>query len=69
MAPPAQRSILGASAAVAADEAFDCSDSNDDFESSVEESKRTPNIDFDKFNYKTTDLNKLTDVELKAHKA
>jgi len=27
------------------------------------------NIDFDKFDYGKTDLNKLTDAELKAHKA
>ena len=31
--------------------------------------KKAANIDFDKFNYKTTDLNKLSDTELKAHKA
>ena len=52
----------------AADEAFDFSDEEDEVESE-EENKVAPNIDFDKFDYKTTDLNKLSDAELKAHKA
>ena len=53
-----------------ADEAFEFSD-EDDVESSVEERKQAPGkqIDFSTFNYKTADLNKLSDEELKAHKA
>ena len=53
--PPAQRSVLGASATVGADEAFDCSD-DDDIASSMEENKRVAEaaarIDFKKFDYK-----------------
>ena len=48
--------------------AFECSDDEDELESS-EEIKKQPAIDFNKFDYKKTDLNKLDDVELKAHKA
>ena len=51
VAPPAQRSILGTTAQAGADEAFDFSD-EDEFESSAEEGKRAPNIDFNTFNYK-----------------
>lgn len=65
--PSPNRSFKGTTATVGADEAFEFSD-EDDVESSVEEIK-APNIDFDRFNYKTTDLNKLPDAELKAHKA
>ena len=80
VAPPAPKTVSAASAAgnrsliaaasatVGADEAFEFSD-EDDVESSVEEKKAAPNIDFAKFNYKTADLNKLSDAELKAHKA
>ena len=64
----ADRSMIGATAAVGADEAFEFSD-EDEVESSVEEKKAAPNIDFKNFNYKTADLNKLSDSELKAHKA
>ena len=60
--------IAAASATVGADEAFEFSD-EDEVESSVEEKKAAPNIDFKNFNYKTADLNKLSDTELKAHKA
>ena len=63
--PAAQRSVLGAANA-AADEAFDFSD-EDEVES--EEESKAVNIDFANFDYKKTDLNKLTDAELKAHKA
>ena len=69
--PPsaANRSLIAAaSATVGADEAFEFSD-EDEVESSVEEKKAPPNIDFKNFNYKTADLNKLSDTELKAHKA
>ena len=59
--------MLGAANA-AADEAFDFSDEEDEVESE-EENKEPPNIDFANFDYKKTDLNKLTDIELKAHKA
>lgn len=52
-----------------ADEAFDFSDEEDDIESSMEEQKRAANIDFSKFDYSKADLNKLSDAELKAHKA
>ena len=60
-------------ATVGADEAFEFSD-EEDVESSVEEkkqaaSKAASKIDFSTFNYKTADLNKLGDEELKAHKA
>ena len=64
----ANRSLIGATATVGADEAFEFSD-EDEVESSVEEKKTAPNIDFKNFNYKTADLNKLSDSELKAHKA
>ena len=67
-APTPNRSILGATATVGADEAFEFSD-EDDVESSMEENERAANIDFNNFNYKTADLNKLSDAELKAHKA
>lgn len=69
--PVAQRSVLGVSTTQAgADEAFEFSDEEDDIESSVEEKKRAvANIDFDKFDYSKADLNKLSDEELKAHKA
>ena len=51
VAPPAQRSILGNSAAyVGADEAFECSE-EDELESS-EEVKKAPQIDFRNFDYK-----------------
>jgi len=67
--PPAlNKSLVGATATVGADEAFEFSD-EDDIESSIEENKRAANIDFAKFDYKKTDLNKLGDAELKAHKA
>ena len=66
-APSPNRSFKVNTTTVGADEAFEFSD-EDDVESSVEEIK-APNIDFDRFNYKTTDLNKLPDAELKAHKA
>ena len=69
--PPsaANRSLIAAaSATVGADEAFEFSD-EDEVESSVEEKKAPPKIDFKNFNYKTADLNKLSDAELKAHKA
>lgn len=66
--PGLNKSIVGATATVGADEAFEFSD-EDDVESSIEENKRAPNIDFTKFDYKKTDLNKLSDAELKAHKA
>ena len=53
-----------------ADEAFDCSfDDEDDIESSAQEETKAANIDFSKVDYRKTDLNKLTDAELKAHKA
>ena len=77
VAPPAiktggaasvNRSLVGATATVGADEAFEFSD-EDEVESSVEEKKAAPKIDFNNFNYKTADLNKLSDTELKAHKA
>ena len=73
--PPAQRSIIGCSATVGADEAFDCSGDYDDEDiaSSMEENKKVAEaaarIDFNRFDYKTQDLNKLGDAELKAHKA
>ena len=69
---PAQRSTLGASAYVGADEAFDCSDSDEDLDTdrgAEEQKKAAANIDFNKFDYKKQDLNKLGDAELKAHKA
>lgn len=68
VAPPAQRSVLG-SVHAGADLAFDCSSDEDDVESSVEESKKTAKIDLSKVDYRKTDLNKLSDAELKAHKA
>lgn len=69
--PPAQRSVLGGvnTTQAGADEAFDFSDEEDDIESSVEEQKRAADIDFAKFDYATSDLNKLSDAELRAHKA
>lgn len=66
----ANRSLV--TATVGADEAFEFSD-EEDVESSVEEKKqaaaKAAKIDFGTFNYKTADLNKLSDEELKAHKA
>ena len=74
--PPAQRSIIGCSATVGADEAFECSGEDyddEDIASSMEENKKVEaaaaRIDFNRFDYKNQDLNKLDDAELKAHKA
>ena len=52
-----------------ADEAFDFSDEDDDIESSIPSAAEERKIDTSKTNYRTADLNKLGDAELKAHKA
>ena len=54
------------SAQAGADMAFDCSDDDDDIESSAQEQEEVKNaaskIDFNNFDYKRTDLNKLDDA-------
>lgn len=62
--------MLG-TAQVGADEAFEFSDEDeDDIESSVASAvEETKHVDINQVNYRTANLNKLGDHELKAHKA
>lgn len=68
VAPPARGggSLGMGSAQAGADMAFDCSDDDDDIESSAQEQEEVKNaaskIDFNNFDYKRTDLNKLDDA-------